>query len=106
MYQALPPIFRAPGNEANAIPVALERGTFSGHTTFNLKGSSISTRVELPCCMPHQVKRWEVFTNFILHDCGFGFNGRPHQVQEYYCMHMELLRIARNFGGCFNLVIW
>ena len=50
---------------------------FSVGITFNLKGSSISTVVELPCCSFksfHTRLTDGKCSNFILHDCGFGLN--------------------------------
>ena len=68
------------------------RRDLSGHTTFNLKGSSIPTVSELPCCSfrsCHTRLTNGRCSNYILHDRGFGLNGL-RQVQEWHSMHTEL----------------
>ena len=63
----------------------LEGGILSGHTTFNLNGSSIPTISEPLCCSfrsCHARLTEGRCSNFILHDRGFGLNG-PRQVQEH-----------------------
>ena len=78
-------ILSVPSDICLAFICFLEGGILSGHTTFNLKGSSIPTASMLPCCSfgsCHTRLTDGRCSSFILHNCGFGLNV-PRQVQEY-----------------------